>query len=93
MKHNVHWDLTTIPTPLLLSEAARRQRALQPATPRKLRPCPHCDQNLGARELRAHVPECRRKHDVPRVGLKQARMPSALPIAPLGLGLKKPNAR
>lgn len=57
------FDLSTVPDDVLLAESARRIRARQSAPPRAkvLRQCPHCSQPFGARELRAHVPGCRKR--------------------------------
>jgi hypothetical protein len=61
---NTRHLLATIPTGAIMSEAARRRRAMQttPPTPEKLRACPHCEDLFGARRLRKHAPFCRRAH-------------------------------
>ncbi len=54
MKWTKHWDLSTIPRALFLSERSRRLAAERPEPARKkvLRPCPRCGQLCGARELK-----------------------------------------
>lgn len=65
-KHATRWnprfDLSTVPDEVLLAESARRLRARQVTPPRAkvLRQCPRCLQAFGARELRAHIPACKR---------------------------------
>jgi len=57
------WDISTIPTELIRSEAARRlPRAGRVPNPKVLRPCPYCGQQMGARELRAHQAICPKRH-------------------------------
>lgn len=43
-------------------EWLRRRRALQPSRHKVERLCPYCQQPFGARELRAHQPQCRTAH-------------------------------
>lgn len=65
-KHAARWtpqfDLSTVPDEALLAESARRLRARQATPPRAkvLRQCPRCLQAFGAREMRAHIPACKR---------------------------------
>jgi hypothetical protein len=60
---NTRHLLASMQTDAILSEAARRRRAMQttPPTPEKLRACPHCEELYGARRLRKHAPVCRRE--------------------------------
>jgi len=60
---NSHHLLGTMPTDAILSEAARRRRAMQttPPTPEKLRACLYCKELFGARRMRKHAPVCRRE--------------------------------
>lgn len=57
------WDLTTIPDPEFNSERGRRlaEQRSTPAVPKKLRPCPYCAEEFGARDLRVHIPRCPQK--------------------------------
>lgn len=60
---SIEIDLSKVPDDVLLAESARRLRARQTMPPRAkvLRQCPHCSHAFGARELRAHVPGCRKR--------------------------------
>jgi hypothetical protein len=63
----IHWahgfDMSTVPDDVLFRESAVRLRARQTAAPRAkvFRQCPHCFQAFGARDLRAHLPSCRKR--------------------------------
>jgi len=53
-----------IPDAAIQSEIGRRQNARRKThvgPPKVLRPCPHCRARFGARELRAHKPQCPEK--------------------------------
>jgi hypothetical protein len=58
--------LHTVPTKLLLSEAARRSNAKRKVhsggsnggRPKVLKPCPKCGDTFGAREMAKHIPKC-----------------------------------
>jgi hypothetical protein len=47
----------------IFSEYSRRRRAMATKPPRAevRRPCPKCGVEFGARKLRAHMPQCKRK--------------------------------
>lgn len=55
-------DMSTIPDQILFAEVGRRRAARRdPANagrPKTLKPCPHCREQMGARDLRAHRPIC-----------------------------------
>jgi len=55
--------MSTVPDDVLLRESAVRLRARQTSAPRAkiFRQCPHCFQAFGARDLRAHLPSCRKR--------------------------------
>jgi hypothetical protein len=57
------FDISTVPEDVLLRESAVRLRARQTSAPRAkvFRQCPHCLQAFGARDLRAHLPSCRKR--------------------------------
>ena len=59
------WNLRSIPDDLFNSERGRRlaKNRKTPAVPKKLRPCPHCSKEFGARELRAHLPKCPKRQE------------------------------
>jgi hypothetical protein len=42
-----------------MGKLARACRSDAPAAPKVLRPCPHCGQSFGAREMRKHKPRCK----------------------------------
>lgn len=54
------WNLRSIPDDKFNSERGRRlaEKRATPAVPKKLRPCPYCSKEFGAREMRIHVPRC-----------------------------------
>lgn len=66
------FDLTTIPDSVLLTESARRIRAMQIASPRPrvLRQCEHCLKPFGAREMRKHLPLCPERNNPGTPGRK-----------------------
>ena len=57
------FDISTVPDDLLFRESALRLRARQTSAPRAkvFRQCPYCLQAFGARDLRAHLPSCRKR--------------------------------
>ena len=63
VKWKESWDLTTIPEPEFVAERNRRiaNSRSSPPTPKKMRPCPYCSKEFGARDLRAHIPRCPQK--------------------------------
>ncbi len=59
--------LSRVPTPALAEELISRPdgrtelgRLMRPPAPRAkaLKPCPHCSQPFGARDMRAHMHHC-----------------------------------
>jgi hypothetical protein len=86
--------LASVPYDMIQSVAARLRRARQaPPTPKVLRPCQFCGSEFGARELREHTPSCPRKPAAVSSVEPPEHSRRALPIAPLGLGVKKPTWR
>lgn len=85
-------DLSEVSTSDLLSVLGKRRRAKQATPPRAkvMRQCPLCGETYGARELRKHLPECRKAI---KAAAQELRRP--MPTAPVGLSspLPKPDLR
>ena len=89
-------SLDEVPLAKLVSAVARRRRAAQPPPRQKImRPCAHCGEPYGAREMRKHVPTCRKRR-VRLVAGQDALRPieqktdqRLRTIGPMGLGLKR----
>jgi hypothetical protein len=78
---------------VIQSVAARLRRARQaPPTPEKLEPCDFCGAEFGVRRMREHRPICAQRPAA--VSSVEPPAPTvAMPIGPLGLGVKKPTWR
>lgn len=77
-------DLSKFSTHELASVLGKRRRAKQVVPPRAkvLRPCPHCGVELGARELRKHLPGCRRETAAASERLRLRQMIRPVPVEP-----------
>jgi hypothetical protein len=55
-------DMSSIPDDVLYAEVGRRRVAKRPegvgGRPKILHECPDCHREFGAREIRAHRPQC-----------------------------------
>jgi hypothetical protein len=58
MQYKPTWDLRSIPDEQFQSEAGRRRGTSSSRRAKVLRPCPKCGAKFGARELKAHLPQC-----------------------------------
>lgn len=85
-----HRNLRDVPTGLLLSEVARRRRALQTSPPRRevLHPCRYCGEIFGTVRRRKHEPRCRKAHGIP-LGSQPGTV-SAIKSMKMGVRRKKP---
>lgn len=60
MKYKPSWELETIPNDVFWPEVGRRRSEASEGggRPKKLQTCEHCGLEFGAREMRAHKPQC-----------------------------------